>query len=320
MILPFPIHVKDWKNFPFTLLLVGLNVLIFLFFFTSPTVEPKASFLESESLQLTGRLYSQYIDQSTAAKKNSVPSWVRQMDSHQEDHLVALGAYALRDADFIRNAPQYDFHGDVVAIRIWKKDFSDFRFRYEQQAIYRFGLSSMGERSLAWVTYQFSHAGFMHLFSNLLFLFLMGMAVESLVGGPALLFIYLMGGILGGGVFLALDSHGGIPMVGASASVSALMAFFCVAETRARVRYYYFISPVPGQHGAIYLPTLLIAPLFLVSDLGNLLSQPEGLGGGVAYAAHIGGSLFGLGLACLYRVFRKRWMPAHDSVDSTSRL
>jgi membrane associated rhomboid family serine protease len=302
MILPFPIHFKDWKNYPFTLLLIGLNFFIYLVFFSGPTKEPSRDFLEADSLKLTGRLYSQYLAQD---KKNiQRADWVNQMKADVTDHLVALGIYALRDAQFLVEAESFSFEGDQVAIKSWKENFVDFQRRYQDQPLYRFGLSSMAKKSMAWITYQFSHSGFLHIFSNLIFLFLMGMAVESLVGGVGLLALYLLGGFCGGAIFLWMDSHGSIPMVGASASISALMAFYCLAEKRLRVRYYYFISPVPGQHGEIYLPTLLIIPLFLLSDLGNLWSQPEGLGGGVAYAAHIGGSLFGLAIAILYRVFR----------------
>ncbi len=95
-------------------------------------------------------------------------------------------------------------------------------------------------------------------------------------------------------------------MVGASASISALLAFYCIVETRIRIRFLYFVSPMPGQYGAIYLPTLLIVPLFLVVDLANLWSTPEGLGGGVAYAAHIGGTVMGLIAGFVYR-----WQRAH---------
>lgn len=304
MILPFPIHFKDWKNYPFTLLLIGLNVLIYVMFFTGPDSEPNRDFLESESLKTTGRLYSQYLAQDKSGTPR--PSWVSQMRTDNTEHLVTLGVYAIRDAQFLLDGENFSFAGDQVAIKEWKKSFVEFRKSYQDQPLYRFGLSSIGLKSMAWVTYQFSHAGFLHLFSNMIFLFLMGMAVESIIGGVGLLALYLLGGFLGGWVFLWMDSHGSIPMVGASASISALMAFYCLAETRLRIRYYYFVSPVPGQHGEIFLPTLLMIPLFLLSDLGNLWSQPEGLGGGVAYAAHIGGSLLGLVAAILYRIYMSK--------------
>lgn len=125
--------------------------------------------------------------------------------------------------------------------------------------------------------------------------------MEVLVGSWALLFIYLLGGLAGGWGFLFLDPQGTVPMVGASASISALLAFYCFAELRTRVRFVYFVSPIPGHWGPIYLPTLLIIPLFLVSDLANLWSTPEGLGSGVAYAAHLGGAVAGAFIALFYR-------------------
>jgi membrane associated rhomboid family serine protease len=114
------------------------------------------------------------------------------------------------------------------------------------------------------------------------------------MGGLGLLALYVLGGVAGGAAFLSYNGPGVIPMVGASASISALLAFYFIVETRRRVRFVYFISPFPGHNGFIYLPTLLIFPLFLLVDFTNLLSSPDGLGGGVAYSAHAGGTLFGI--------------------------
>lgn len=90
-------------------------------------------------------------------------------------------------------------------------------------------------------------------------------------------------------------------MVGASASISALMGFYVATELRTRIRYLYFVSPIPGHYGAIYLPTWLIIPMFLLVDLESLWATPEGLGGGVAYAAHLGGAFGGLLLGLVIR-------------------
>jgi membrane associated rhomboid family serine protease len=79
------------------------------------------------------------------------------------------------------------------------------------------------------------------------------------------------------------------------------MAFYCFAEPRARIRFMYLVSPIQGYYGAIYLPTLLMIPLFLVSDIANLWSTPAGLGAGVAYAAHLGVAVLGIFFGLLYR-------------------
>ncbi|WP_374029909.1 rhomboid family intramembrane serine protease [Bdellovibrio bacteriovorus] len=304
MILPCPENnFKDYTRYPLTITLAVLNVFIFVLIFSGATTSglSSSSLLQKDGLVLTGRLYYQYLQDLPAETLYEKPQWVHQLKAHNLEHMGVLGAYALRDARFLSSAEQLIFRGDDVQISTWKKDFVEFRKKYQQQLLYRFGLSSSERGPLSWLTYQFSHSNWMHLLSNLAFLVLIGAAVEALAGSGALLLIYMLGGLAGGAGFLLTEAHGTVPMVGASASISALLAFYCIAEIRTRVRFLYIVSPMPGHHGAIFLPTLMIVPLFLIVDLANLWSTPEGLGSGVAYAAHLGGTLLGALAGILYR-------------------
>lgn len=302
MILPCPEDVRLYQRYPLTLTLVALNVFIFILVFSGMKSTLSSSpLLEREGLTLTGRLYSQFVQTLPAQTQAGLPGWVREVQNNDPEQLGVLGAFALRDSRFVSSAEKMAFYGDEVQIAQWQKDFASFRAKYQEQILYKFGLSSIKNKPIAWLTYQFSHSNWIHLLSNISFLILIGAAVEALAGSGMLLLVYVLGGFSGGWGFLLSDAHGTVPMVGASASVSALLAFYCVAETRLRIRFLYFVSPMPGQYGPIYLPTLLIIPLFLLVDLANLWATPEGFGGGVAYAAHLGGTVFGLLFGMLFR-------------------
>ncbi|MBO9666229.1 MAG: rhomboid family intramembrane serine protease [Bdellovibrio sp.] len=303
MIVPCPENLKEYQRFPLTVTLALLNVFIFVLIFNgaSPSLDNN-KVLQYEGMQLTGRLYYQYLQSLSPQELQERPEWVHRLRSADADQMGVLGGYALRDASFLEVASAQTYKGDAVQIDAWKENIETFRKEYRSQLLFRFGLSSLEKGPLSWVTYQFSHSTWMHLLSNLMFLVVIGVAVEALAGSGVLLIVYLVGGLAGGLGFLLSQGHGTVPMVGASASISALLAFYCVAQTKARIRYVYFISPIEGQYGFIFLPTLMILPLFLVVDLANLWATPEGLGSGVAYAAHLGGSVFGLlgGLAYRY--------------------
>lgn len=295
MILPCPEDLKQYQRFPLTITLTFLNVFIFLLIFSSARSDISDSKLfEVEGMSLTGRLYYQYLQTLPPEALSATPSWVQKMSSSNLDQMMVLGGYALRDAKFLETADEAAYRGDQVQIAAWKKDFKKFRAEYKEQLMFRFGLSSIEKGPLSWITYQFSHSNWMHLISNLMFLVVMGAAVEGLAGSTALLVVYLFGGVAGGLGFLWSQGHGAIPMVGASASISALLAFYCVAKVGSRTRYAFFVSPMPQHYGFIFLPTLMIIPLFLVTDLASFWATPEGLGSGVAYAAHLGGSVFGI--------------------------
>ncbi|WP_413557890.1 rhomboid family intramembrane serine protease [Bdellovibrio sp. HCB209] len=295
MIIPCPEDLKQYQRFPLTITLTFLNVFIFILIFSGAKADLTDSKLfEVEGMTLTGRLYYQYLQTLPADSLAKSPEWVQKMSSSNSEQMTILGAYALRDAKFLETAEVGTYRGDQVQIASWKKDFKKFRTEYKEQLMFRFGLSSLEKGPLSWITYQFSHSNWMHLLSNLMFLIVMGAAVEALAGSTALLVVYLFGGIAGGLGFLWSQGHGAIPMVGASASISALLAFYCVAQVKRKTRYMFFVSPMPEHYGFIYLPTLMIIPLFLVTDLASFWATPEGLGSGVAYAAHLGGSVFGI--------------------------
>lgn len=304
MILPYPRTLDLVKKHPLTLSLVIINVLIFfVIFFKNEDNLIYKNFFTKTNLMITGRLYSQFLHENNSTKDK--PDWLFKMDMQDEDQLDVLSFLALKDREFVLHADKISFRGDIVEISLWKENFLKFKKSYFSNPVYWFGLSSIERPLTAWITYQFSHSGFWHLLSNIIFLLLIAAAVEELAGGIALIVIYLIGGISGGWAFLLLNQHNITPMVGASAAISALLAFYAIIEPRQRIRYLFFIAPVTGQNGIIYLPTLLIIPLYLVVDFAHLLSTPEGMGSGIAYSAHIGGTLSGLAIALLFRMWDK---------------
>jgi len=127
-------------------------------------------------------------------------------------------------------------------------------------------------------TYMFVHAGFGHLFFNMLALFFFGPPLESRWGGREFFRYYLICGL--GGVLLSfLLAPTGI--VGASAAVYGLMLAFAMAWPDAPI-YVYAIFPVKAKW--------LMAAMFVIT----LVYAFGGGGGGIAHMAHLGGLVTGL--------------------------
>ncbi len=302
MIMPCPVLPRDWLRFPVTVSLVAANVMVFvLFFWATPESNHLSDQVSDRDLRTAGRLYL------AERFRPWHPEWMDGSLAQAPETLETYGQMALHDRRFLQTLEKGELSGpDPLAIRSLVKSANGFHQDLEERALHRFGLSSEREQSFTWLTYQFSHAGILHLVSNMAFLLLLGFVLETQIGGLPLLFLYLFGGIAGGLFFLHLDPYGVIPMVGASGSVSALIAAYPLLEPRRRIRYYYFILPFRGQHGFIYLPTLLIFPLFVVSDVASLLASPRGLMSGVAYSAHLGGALFGVLFALGLRLWQAK--------------
>ncbi len=214
MILPCPEDVRNYTRFPLTITLVILNIFIFMLIFSGASSSiSTSSLLQKDGLSLTGRLYYQYLQKNPAEVLYEKPSWVREMKSQDSEQMGVLGSYALRDARFLASAETLPYNGDEVQIKDWRTDFVEFRKKYQEQLLFRFGLSSMEKGPLAWVTYRFSHSNWIHLLSNLIFLVLIGVAVRGIAGSSLLLVVYVLGGLSGGLGFLFLAnsrhcSHG----------------------------------------------------------------------------------------------------------------
>lgn len=135
-------------------------------------------------------------------------------------------------------------------------------------------------------TFQFLHAGLLHLLCNLIGLWFLGRAIEERLGNASTLKIYLAGGLAGGLLQALLGAaipayFGTRPVVGASAGVCALLATFCKIEPRAMVLLF-FVLPLQAIH-VLYI-SLGIAVFFIVVP-----TDP-----GVAHGAHLGGLLLGI--------------------------
>lgn len=142
----------------------------------------------------------------------------------------------------------------------------------------------------------FLHGGFLHILSNMWFLWVFGDNVEDRMGHGRFLLFYLLGGVAAA-LAQGLSAPGSqVPMIGASGAVSAVLGAYYVLFPRA-----YVVSLV-----------FLVFPFFVTFPAGfylgywAFLQLLQGLLGlpGVAWWAHLGGFLFG---GLLARRFAPRW-------------
>jgi membrane associated rhomboid family serine protease len=157
------------------------------------------------------------------------------------------------------------------------------------------------------VTSMFLHGSWMHLLGNMWFLWIFGNNVEDSMGRLRFVVFYLVCGLVAAMAQVVLDPASGIPMVGASGAISGVMGAYLVLYPRVRV---FTMVPLGFLLTSIALPawTMLIYwfVIQLVSGLGVL---GRDTGGGVAFAAHVGGFVAGLVLIKLFA--RPDYVAAH---------
>ncbi|HTR21284.1 MAG TPA: rhomboid family intramembrane serine protease [Gemmatimonadales bacterium] len=147
-----------------------------------------------------------------------------------------------------------------------------------------------GHHLITILTSMFMHASWSHVLGNMIFLWAFGPEVEDLMTPRRYLVFYILGGLAATAAQVAADPSSTIPNLGASGAIAAVMGAFLVTYPRDRIRsllvIFVFIRTA-------YIPAaLLIGVWFLTQfvSLGAVAQQPEG---GVAYAAHVGGFIFG---------------------------
>jgi membrane associated rhomboid family serine protease len=154
-------------------------------------------------------------------------------------------------------------------------------------------------RPVTILTSMFIHGGFLHILGNMWFLWIFGRGVEDILGHAKYLIFYFACGIAAGVVHIIVNANSPIPTVGASGAIAGVMGAYLIKFPRARVVTLVFIF--------FFITTLDIPAAFLLlywfaiqffSGVGSV-GYSQASSGDVAWFAHIGGFLAGMGLVLL---------------------
>lgn len=174
-----------------------------------------------------------------------------------------------------------------IAEGVWGVDWVDPLFALSTQGL-REG------RVYQLITFQFMHAGWMHLLGNMIVLYFFGRAMEETLGRWGVLRLYLLSGTVGGLMQIALAFAfpayfaGGV--VGASAGGFGLIAAFATRAPNQPITMFLYIFPVTFQARVLLF---IEASLALLGLLGPLI-RFTAFTGNIAHAAHLGGMLTGI--------------------------
>ena len=135
----------------------------------------------------------------------------------------------------------------------------------------------------------FLHANLWHLLGNMLFLYIFGNSLNDKLGHLAYAGLYA-GGILASGLAHALIETA--PVLGASGAVSAVTGAYLILFPRSRVAILLLFLVVT----VVYVPSLYFIGLFFLLDI---FQSAVGWSTGTAHMAHIGGTLYGVGVGFL---------------------
>jgi membrane associated rhomboid family serine protease len=145
-------------------------------------------------------------------------------------------------------------------------------------------------------TSMFMHGGFMHLIGNMLYMWIFADNIEDNLGPLKFLIFYLLSGIGAAMTQVLMDTQSQIPMVGASGAIGGILGAYLINHPNAKV--------------LVLIPFGFFSQLIKIRALYVLgfwfILQFISSGGGVAYAAHIGGFVSGIILILFFNKKRKK--------------
>ena len=148
---------------------------------------------------------------------------------------------------------------------------------------------------LTFITYMFLHAGWLHLISNMLFLWVFADNVEDAFGYFAFALFYLLCGIAGALAHVMMAPDSPSPLIGASGAVSGVIGAYVLLYPKARVWILLFFR-IPLRISAIWI----LGGWFLL-QVFSVLTAESGSDVQVAWWAHIGGFIAGLAITLVLR-------------------
>ncbi len=146
-------------------------------------------------------------------------------------------------------------------------------------------------------TSMFLHGGLFHVAGNMLYLWIFGNNIEDSMGHFRFIIFYFISGIIAVYIFSIVNPSSFIPMIGASGAVSGILGAYLILFPRAKVL---TLIPLGFYIQLVKIPAIYVLGLWILVQIINGIFT-RGVGGGVAWFAHIGGFVAGIVLIGLFK-------------------
>lgn len=146
-------------------------------------------------------------------------------------------------------------------------------------------------------TSMFIHGGIFHIVGNMIFLYVFGDNVEDRFGHIKYLAIYFSWGLFAAlvhSMYAVTVGGGEVPAIGASGAISGVLGAYLIMFPRAKI----YTIIIAFFITTIRIPAVAFIPFWFILQI---LFTIIGESGGVAYLAHIGGFIAGVGTGYIWK-------------------
>jgi len=163
----------------------------------------------------------------------------------------------------------------------------------------RYGTVNFSDTFAPFFTSMFLHGGWLHLISNMWFLWIFGDNVEDTLGPVRYLLFYFLCGLAAAATQFAVQPESTLPTLGASGAIAGVLGAYAVLFPGARV---VTLVPIFFFLQILELPAvIMIGYWFVLQILSGSVEALSPMHGGTAWWAHVGGFLTGIVLVLLLR-------------------
>jgi membrane associated rhomboid family serine protease len=143
----------------------------------------------------------------------------------------------------------------------------------------------------------FMHGSWMHIFGNMLYLWIFGDQIEDLLGHGRFILFYLLCGLAAAFAQVMVEPDSVIPALGASGAIAGVLGAYLV-------RYPANVVRVLFSYHILRVPAFIVLGGWIALQLVSQVTLVPGEPAGVAYMAHIGG--FVAGVVLVFIMARRR--------------
>lgn len=277
----------SWRNPPIaTICLILINCLVFFIFqFNESEIlyEAEDYYLNSGLAEIELENYIDYRNDISVQDPE-----LSAIDQLSDDELDQLYFEMMSDASFQSALEKEEIifpgHPDYAE---WREKRATFDTMLGATTTARYGFIPSEAKPVSFFTYMFLHGGGMHLFGNMVFLWLVGCMLEMGCGRIFFFFTYIMTGLGAVLLFYVIYPDSTVPLVGASGSISGIMGTFTVLYARKKIKIFLSLG---FYFNYMQIQGIILLPIWVTNELFQLFFAGVS---NVAYVAHIGGLLSG---------------------------
>lgn len=286
----------SWKNPPIiVILLVIVNCFVFFIFQSNEREKMLAAMEYYHDSGLINVEVPRYLAYLQEQGDTDVPA---SLDDMEEGESFLFYHRMEQDGPFMAKlkADQIIIPQDP-AFSSWKEQRTEYDSLLSEVVYFHFGYRPAHGSLLTAFTYMFLHGGLFHLLGNMVFLWLVGAALELACGRIFFTTAYLVSGLSSAVLFGLVNADSMVPLIGASGAVSGIMAAYVVMFGMRKVKAFFSLG---FYFNYIELKGYFLLPIFVAIELLQLYLMK---GSNVAYMGHVGGFLAGGAIGVLYQKF-----------------